>query len=68
MEKPVTYGRQGFVIEKLSSILTQTLPTNQLFLLISHLRLTEVIEALERIGITGDLAIFMLAYYQKEAT
>lgn len=64
MQKPLTYDRQGFVTRKLNRILTQTLPINQLFLLICDNRLTEAIETLESIGITDDLAIFTLASLQ----
>jgi hypothetical protein len=63
MQKPLTYYRQGFAIE-LSSILTQTLPKNQLLLSISGHQLTEVIETLESTGFTGDLAIFFIANLQ----
>ncbi|MBD2527456.1 hypothetical protein [Nostoc sp. FACHB-133] len=74
MRKPLTYDRQGFAIEKLSSILTQTLPKSQesriseLSNYISNRRLTESIEILEKAGYSGgNTAIFMLAYCQKEA-
>lgn len=68
MQKPATYGRQGFVIEKLSSILSQILQkyrSSELSNYISNYRLTESVEILENSAYT---AIFMLAYYQKEAT
>ncbi|MHC5717116.1 MAG: hypothetical protein ACYTXE_42185 [Nostoc sp.] len=64
MQKPLTYHSQGFASRKLNSILAQTLPTNQLFLLIQSHRLTEVLEALESVGITGDLAILFIASLQ----
>lgn len=73
MQKPLTYDRQGFAIEKLSSILTQTLPKSQEYRIselsnyISNRRLTESIEILEKAGYSGNTAIFMLAYCQKEA-
>jgi len=63
MQKPLTEKRQGFAIE-LSSILTQTLPKNQLFLSIRAHQLTEVIETLESLGFTDDLAIFFIAALQ----
>ncbi|MBD2415938.1 hypothetical protein FACHB389_30170 [Nostoc calcicola FACHB-389] len=64
MQKPLTYDRSGFANEKLSSILTQTLPKNKLFLSIYAHQLTKVIETLESIGITDDTAIFILACLQ----
>ncbi|BAY80507.1 hypothetical protein NIES25_69950 (plasmid) [Nostoc linckia NIES-25] len=67
MQKPLHITSEGFAVEKLKFILPQSLPTNQLFLLIRCHRLTEILELLESIGITGDAAIFMLAFFQKGA-
>jgi hypothetical protein len=69
MQKPLSYERQGFVIE-LNSILSQTLQkyqSSELSNYISDRRLTESVEILENSGYTGDTASFMLAYCQKEA-
>lgn len=46
-----------------SAIVTRISSIHQYFL-IRHHRLTEVLEALETVGITGDLAIFILANIQ----
>ncbi|MCC5661998.1 hypothetical protein LC608_34710 [Nostoc sp. XA010] len=46
------------IVPKISSI-------HQYFLLVKDNRLTEVIEALEKRGFTGDLAIFILACLQR---
>ena len=67
MQKPLTSDRQGFASRKLNNILAQILPTNQLFLLIQSHQLTELLEALESVGITGDTAIFVLACCQEVA-
>jgi len=67
MQKPLTYDRRGFVIEKLNTILSQILQkyrSSELSNYISNRRLTESVEILENSSYT---AIFMLAYYQKEA-
>ncbi len=64
MNKPLTYDRQGFADKKLKSILPQTPYLNQIFLSIRQNQLTEVIEALESVGIKGDIAIFILANLQ----
>ncbi|MHC5719529.1 MAG: hypothetical protein ACYTX0_47665 [Nostoc sp.] len=64
MQKPLTKHNKGFANEKLRVILAQTLPINQLFLSIQLHRLTEVLETLESVGITGDLAIFFIASLQ----
>lgn len=47
-----------------SAIVPQENYIHQYFLLIRGHRLTEILESLERVGITGDLAIFMLANLQ----
>ncbi len=67
MQKPLSYERQGFVIE-LNSILSQTLQkyqSSELSNYISDRRLTESVEILESAGFTGDLAIFFLACLQR---
>jgi hypothetical protein len=70
MRKPLTYDRQGFAIEKLSSILTQTLPNSQesriseLSNYISDRRLTKSVEILQKAGYQYDLAIFFIANLQ----
>ncbi|MBL1202466.1 MAG: hypothetical protein FWK04_26215 [Nostoc sp. GBBB01] len=71
MQKPLTYERQGFAND--TTIVTQTLPKNQesriseLSNYISDRRLTESIKILEKASYSGNTAIFMLAYCQKEA-
>jgi hypothetical protein len=67
MQKPLTSDRQGFATKKLKSILAQILPIHQYILLIRDYRLTEILEALERVGIEGDTAIFVLACCQEVA-
>jgi len=47
-----------------SAIVPRNIPFHQYFLLIQSYQLTELLEALESVGITGDLAIFMLANLQ----
>ncbi|MBD2560489.1 MULTISPECIES: hypothetical protein [Nostoc] len=69
MQKPLTCDRQGFVIE-LNSILSQTLQkyrNSELSNYISDRRLTKSLDILEKAGYSGNTAIFMLAYCQKEA-
>jgi hypothetical protein len=66
MQKPLSYERQGFVIE-LNSILSQTLQkyrSSELSNYISDRRLTESVKILENVGITNDLAIFFIASLQ----
>ena len=67
MQKPLTYDRQGFAIKKLKSILAQILPIHQYILLIQDKRLSEVLEAIENSGFTGDVALFLLACCQEVA-
>ena len=43
---------------------TKKFTFNQYILLIRDYRLTEILETLERVGITGDLAIFFIANLQ----
>jgi len=67
MQKPLTCDRQGFVIEKLNSILSQILQksrSSELSNYISDRRLTESVEILENVGFTGDLAVFLIASLQ----
>ena len=64
MQKPLAVVSEGFASRKLHSILTQILPTNQLFLLLQSHQLTEVLEAIEKVGYTGDTAIFFIASLQ----
>ncbi len=67
MQKPLTCDRQGFVIEKLNSILSQILQksrSSELSNYISDRRLTESVEILENVGFTGDLAVFIIASLQ----
>ncbi|WP_375449052.1 hypothetical protein [uncultured Nostoc sp.] len=48
------------IVPKISSI-------HQYSLLISDYRLTELLEALEKRGFTGDVAVLILAYLQEVA-
>lgn len=48
------------IVPKISSI-------HQYFLLIKDNRLTEALEALEKRGLTGDIAVFILACLQEVA-
>lgn len=48
-----------------SAIVTQNISVNQLLLLIRSHQLTEVIETLEKRGLTGDIAVFILACLQR---
>ncbi|MBE8968685.1 hypothetical protein IQ277_21425 [Nostocales cyanobacterium LEGE 12452] len=48
-----------------SAIVPRNIPFHQYFLSIKRRRLTEVLEALEKRGITDDIAVFILACLQR---
>jgi hypothetical protein len=68
MQKPLAYDRQGLAIDKSSTSVPQSASTNQVFLKISRYIssgcFTHAIDLLEKRGITGDVAIFIIATLQ----
>jgi hypothetical protein len=49
------------------SVSLQSIPVHQVFLMhLSQGRLTDAVEMLESVGITRDLAIFFISYFQGE--